>query len=75
MVIWFDAKDKAYLVRALGLPEVVTFGTSLADAKIMAKDAIELYCDGVIKEGNIIIDDQRRVVGKIPQSRVIAIAR
>lgn len=41
--IWWDKVDKAYLVKAVTLPGVVTFGASLADAKRMAKDAIELY--------------------------------
>ena len=73
--IWFDSKDKAYLVKALGLQDIVTFGTSLVDAKRMAKDAIELYCDCAIKEGNIVIDDQKRVAGRIPQSRVVSVVK
>ena len=72
--IWFDSKDKTYLVKALGLPNVVTFGTSLADAKRMAKDAIELYYDCVVKK-SVAIDYQNRITGKIPQSRVASMVK
>lgn len=40
-----DEKDKAYLVQIPAFPELATFGTSLADAKRMAKDIIQLHCD------------------------------
>ncbi len=67
----WDEKDKAYIVSALSLPEVFTFGKNLADAKRMIKDAIELYCDSSIDEKKIIIDDEGRVFGKLPLKRVI----
>lgn len=71
-VIWYDKKDRAYLVKVPALPEVVTFGKTLIEAKKMAKDAIELYCECVTDQGNVVIDDQRRVIGKIPsRSRVL----
>ncbi len=73
IVVWFDKKDKAYLVKVPSLPEVFTFGKSIADAKKMAKDAIELYCNCQIDEGNIVIDDAMRVVGKLPKSHVISV--
>lgn len=73
IVIWFDKKDKAYLVSVPSLPEVFTFGKSLVDAKRMAKDAIELYCDCQVDEGRVIIDDERRAIGKLPKSHVISL--
>ncbi len=73
VVLKWDSRDKAYLVSIPSLPEVITFGKTLADAKRMAKDAIELHCDCLIDEGNIIIDDTKRVIGKVPRSRVIAL--
>lgn len=72
--IWWDAKDKAYLVKVPSLPNVVTFGKTLTEAKHMAKDAIELYCSCMIDDGNIVIDDKRRVFGKMPPARVMSIA-
>ena len=73
VVFRWDVKDKAYLVSVPSLPGVVTFGKNLADAKRMAKDAVELYCTCLIGEGNIIIDDKRKVIGKIPTSHIVAI--
>jgi len=72
VIIWWDAKDKAFLVKAPSLSGVVTFGTNLSEAKKMVKDAIELYCNCVIEEGKLIIDDNGRVVGKLPRSRILA---
>ena len=74
VVLTWDSKDRAYLVSVPSLPEVITFGKNLADAKRMAKDAIELHCDCLIDEKHIIIDDDKRVIGRIPRrSRVIAL--
>ena len=42
-VIWRDKKDRAFLVKVPSLPGVVTYGENLAEAKRMAKDAIELH--------------------------------
>jgi len=71
-VLKWDAKDKAYIVKVQSLPGVFTFGKNIRDAKKMAKDVIELYCDCLIREGNIIVDDKRKVAGSIP-SHVIAV--
>lgn len=70
----WDEKDKAYIISVPSLPEVFTFGKNLTDAKKMVKDAIELYCDCLINEKKIIIDDERRVFGKLPSKRVISVA-
>ena len=72
--IWLDKRDRAYLVQCLSLPEVATFGRTLAEAKRMAKDAIELYCDCVITENKLVIDDTGRAFGKLPRTRVVALA-
>lgn len=73
--IWRDKGDRAYLVQGIGLPEVVTFGRTLAEAKRMAREALELYCECVIDENKIVIDDQGRALGKLPRSRVIELVR
>ena len=75
VIIWRDEKDNAYLVRVPSLPEVVTFGTTLSDAKRMAKDAIELFCECEFLEGNVVVDDRGRVSGKIPKSRILSPVR
>lgn len=73
--IWRDKGDRAYLVQGIGLPEVVTFGRTLAEAKRMAREALELYCECAIDENKIVIDDQGRALGKLPRSRVIELVR
>ncbi|MBI2087055.1 MAG: type II toxin-antitoxin system HicB family antitoxin [Candidatus Zambryskibacteria bacterium] len=72
--IWLNKSDNAYLVKGVSLPQVVTFGRTLVKAKKMAKEALELYCECVINENKIIIDDSRKVVGKLPKSRIIQLA-
>lgn len=74
VVVWWDEKDRTYLVKVPSLPEVVTFGTSIIDAKRMAKDAVELYCDCEVGEGNLIIDDLKNIIGKLPASRVLKVS-
>lgn len=71
-IIWHDVRDKAYLVKVPSLSGVATFGKTFAEAKRMAKDAIELHCDCLIAEGKIIVDDSGRAVGKIPRSRLLS---
>ena len=67
-----DEKEGTYRVRVPAFPELATFGTSLADAKRMAKDIIELHCDCLVDEGKLIIDDTGRAAGRLPKSRVLA---
>lgn len=74
VAIWHDIKDKAYIVKGVGLPDVVTFGKTFAKAKLMAADAVELYCDCALSDGKLIVDDNRRVVGKLPKSNVLSLA-
>lgn len=75
VVLRWDPRDKAYIVSVPSLPEIFTFGTSIAHARRMAKDAIELVCDSVLGDGNVVIDDKRRVVGRIPASRILSPVR
>lgn len=70
--IWRDQKSGTYGAEVHGFPEeVLTFGTSLADAKCMVKDAIELHCDCLIDERKLIVDDMGRISGRMPKSRVL----
>ncbi len=47
--IWLDKRDNAYLVKGVTLPEVITFGRTLVEAKKMAREALELYCECAIE--------------------------
>lgn len=70
--IWRDAKSHTYGAEVFGFPEeVVTFGTSLLDAKRMIKDAIELHCSCLIDAKKLVLYDTGRVAGQIPKSRVL----
>ena len=74
VAIWLDKKDRVYLVKGITLPDVVTFGHSLADAKKMAREAIELFCECAIDDKKIVIDELRKVIGVFPKSHIINIA-
>lgn len=58
----WDARDRAYLVTIPSLPGAVTFGTSLQEAKKMAREVIELHCECLVDEGHLVIDDEKRLV-------------
>jgi len=73
-VIWHDSVDRAYLVRIPSLNNAATFGSSLADAKRMAEDLIELLCEVAFDKGKIVIDDERRVFGRSKLARTAGIA-
>ncbi|OGN09936.1 MAG: hypothetical protein A3J46_03480 [Candidatus Yanofskybacteria bacterium RIFCSPHIGHO2_02_FULL_41_11] len=68
--IWWDKNDKVYLVKGVNFPDVITFGSTVAKAKKMAKDALELYCECLLDEDKIIIDDERKAIGRLPKSHV-----
>ena len=75
--IWLDKRDKVYLVEVPSFAGNVTQGDSLADAKYMAGDLIKLLCEEALDEGNIIVDDLRRMFarGKLARhSGAIAVA-
>ena len=74
VIIWYDRADKAYLVRVPSLDNVATFGSSLADAKRMAADLIELLCVVAFDKGKIVIDDERRVFGRSKFARTTSVA-
>lgn len=73
--IWFDRGDRAYLVKGVSLPAVTTFGKNLQEAKKMAREALELFCNCAVEENKIVVDDKGKAIGKLPKSRVIEPAR
>ena len=58
VAIWYDRGDKLYLVEVPSFDKTMTQGTTLADAKYMAKDLIELLCEVAFNDGKIVIDDE-----------------
>ena len=63
-LIWYDKKDKAYLVEVPSFNGAATFGKSLTEAKYMAEDLIELLCTVAFDKNQVVIDDTRHVVGR-----------
>ncbi len=68
--IWYDRADKLYLVEVPSFDKTMTQGSTLADAKYMAKDLIELLCEVAFDDKKIVIDDRSMVVGKGKVSRL-----
>ena len=62
--IWYDYTDKLYLVEVPSFDKTMTQGSTLADAKYMAKDLIELLCEVAFGDGKIVIDDRGMFSGK-----------
>ena len=47
-------EDGSYAVVFPALPEIVTFGRTLADARQMATDALRCHLEGLVKDGEPI---------------------
>lgn len=68
--IWYDRSDKIYLVEVPSFDKTMTQGSTLADAKYMAKDLIELLCEVAFDDGKMVIDDEGYVIGKGKAARI-----
>ncbi|MEK7614636.1 MAG: type II toxin-antitoxin system HicB family antitoxin [Patescibacteria group bacterium] len=64
VAIWYDKRDKLFLVEVPSFDKTMTQGSTLSEAKYMAKDLIELLCEVAFDDGKIVIDDEREVVGR-----------
>lgn len=60
-LIWHDRRDKLYLVEVPSFNKAMTQGHTLAEAKFMAADLINLLCEVALDEGKVVIDDTRRI--------------
>jgi len=43
--------DGGYMVVIPAIPEIITYGENLDEARAMAKDAIKCHCEGLMKDG------------------------
>jgi len=59
-----NAPEKGYTVTVPRLKGVVTFGGNIGEAKKMVKEAIELHCECLLKEGLAEVKIYRRPVHK-----------
>ena len=64
-LIWFSRREKVYFVSIPAFPGVLTEARSLAEAKKYAGEMIELQCLAALDEKKIIVDDMRRVHGRL----------
>ena len=62
--IWYDRGDKLFLVEVPSFDKTMTQGSTLANAKYMAKDLIELLCEVAFDDGKIVIDDEGKIAGR-----------
>ncbi len=69
-LIWYDKKDKAFLVEIPSFNNAATFGGSLAEAKYMAQDLIELLSVVAFDKGQILIDDTSHVIVRDKTARI-----
>jgi antitoxin HicB len=73
-VIYEPAEEGGYVARVPFLNDLTTQGESLDEAKIMAKDAIDCYIGGLLKDGLPIPREKRKdkpVVEKIHLSVMV----
>ena len=62
--IWYDRSDKLFLVEVPSFDKTMTQGSTLADAKYMARDLIELLCEVAFDDGKIVINDDGKIAGR-----------
>jgi predicted RNase H-like HicB family nuclease len=63
-VIWRDTAEKLYLVEVPSFNKTMTQGTTLADAKYMAQDLVELLCEVAFDDGKVVVDDERHIFAR-----------
>ncbi len=61
--IW-KSRDGFWLAEVPSFNKTMTQGVSLADAKDMVEDMIEVLCEVAFADGKIVIDDERHIVGR-----------
>ena len=62
--IWYDRSDKLFVVEVPSFEKTMTQGSTLTEAKYMAKDLIELLCEVAFDDGKIVIDDESKIAGR-----------
>ncbi|MBI3335042.1 MAG: hypothetical protein HY001_00895 [Candidatus Portnoybacteria bacterium] len=69
-IVWHDRADKIYLVKLLSFDKTMTQGSTVADAKYMARDCAELLCEVAFDDGKIVVDDQGKVAARGKLARI-----
>lgn len=74
VTIWYDKRDKAYLAETKEFDRSMTFGRTLAEAKRMAAELIELLVECYRDEGKIVVDEKFRILGQRIKPGILQLA-
>jgi antitoxin HicB len=64
-VIFEPVIEGGYNVIVPAIPEICTFGETLKEAKLMARDAIKCYIESALKANEPIPEDKEPSIGRI----------
>ncbi|MBM3205077.1 type II toxin-antitoxin system HicB family antitoxin [Candidatus Uhrbacteria bacterium] len=64
-VVFHPAEEGGYMVIVPALPGCITEGDTLDDAKKMAEEAIQLYCESLLADGESIPEDRGEFIGQV----------
>lgn len=68
--IWHEKKEKLFLVELPDFDHAMTQGTTLVEARRMAKDLLEILCESAFDDGKAVIDNKRRFAARGKLSKV-----
>lgn len=61
-VIFEKAKDGGYIINVPALPGCMSQGETFEEAEEMIKDAIECYCESLVKHGDPIPEEHEEII-------------
>ena len=70
-VVFEKATEGGYIVTVPTLPGCMTQGETFEEAEEMVKDAINCYCESLVKHGEKIPEESEEFVGKISVPLII----
>lgn len=71
--VFFEPLDEGgYMVVIPALPGVITWGTTLVEARRMARDAIKCHCEGLLKDGEPL--PSQRLTRRKPVRETVRVA-
>ncbi len=69
--VYFEPRvDGTYNVVFPGIPEIVTFGRSLDEARRMAADALKCHLEGLLKDG-MALPEEKSPRGKLSKEELV----
>jgi len=69
--VYFEPQlDGTYNVVFPGIPEIVTFGRSLDEARRMAADALRCHLEGLLKDG-VALPQEKSPRGKLSKEELV----